>query len=499
MKKAYLLIATILSLLLVNVVKAEEGPFILDFETEIESNRAVLNAGYKDGYITIDYLKNEPSSLIRLYDSKGEIKKEKVIEGKIIKHMAIKDNDIYVVANDYIEKKSKVILLDEKLTITESMGIDGKVIYSKLFSSAGESQIRVVEDEVYLFLEGNESNGIVGILPRDLSDIEYKEVKTYSQMKRYFPIVEVSRLLEDNYPYDPNSRLVFGYKEGKAAVLYANASNCKPFARQQTSGRVLPELEKCYKLNISLVDNKGEMVWTKALPSVYLGFKEVKLVDNYIAAVLYKENGEDIVIYNMDGKIEEIIETEKGFSNIVETEMGFIVVQSKCRNSLLLRRAANKVSAAEGNEALIHIIDNNCCLTGEIKEPKVGEQNAAADIMCMDNHQVYYLYHKIEPKVTSGKGKIEVIDKQKPGKPVEFVITPDEGYVLGKVKVTDAKGKTVVFTSNRFTMPTADVTIEVEFLVANAETKDIAIIGVSIIAILAAAIVFTQYKKLKEN
>ena len=107
------------------------------------------------------------------------------------------------------------------------------------------------------------------------------------------------------------------------------------------------------------------------------------------------------------------------------------------------------------------------------------------------------MYHKIEHKVTQGKGKIQVINKQKPGEPVEFVIRPDEGYVLGLVKVTDANGNTVVFTQNRFTMPTADVIIEVEFLVANAKTADIAIIGVSIIAIIAAGIVFTQYRKIK--
>ena len=109
----------------------------------------------------------------------------------------------------------------------------------------------------------------------------------------------------------------------------------------------------------------------------------------------------------------------------------------------------------------------------------------------------FYLYRNIEPVVTQGKGKVEVIKQQRPGEPVEFVITPDPGYVLGSVKVTDANGNVVYFTSNRFTMPTADVTIEVEFLVANAKTADIAIIGISIIAILAGAIAITHYKKLR--
>ena len=53
---------------------------------------------------------------------------------------------------------------------------------------------------------------------------------------------------------------------------------------------------------------------------------------------------------------------------------------------------------------------------------------------------------------------------------VEFTITPAEGYVLGEVKVTDSRGNTVVFTQNKFTMPSADVTIEVVFLAINPGT-----------------------------
>jgi hypothetical protein len=124
-------------------------------------------------------------------------------------------------------------------------------------------------------------------------------------------------------------------------------------------------------------------------------------------------------------------------------------------------------------------------------------QKEAADLICQGNHQVYYLYRNVETKVTQGKGKIQVVKQQKPGEPVEFIITPDEGYVLGKVKVTDANGKTVVFTSNRFTMPTADVTIEVEFLVANAKTGDVIITTAVLLFILSFVVIMVQKKKIQ--
>ena len=58
---------------------------------------------------------------------------------------------------------------------------------------------------------------------------------------------------------------------------------------------------------------------------------------------------------------------------------------------------------------------------------------------------------------------------------VEFTITPKEGYKLENVKVTDSNGNVVVFKEYKFTMPSADVLIEVTFAVDNPITADIAI------------------------
>ena len=115
--------------------------------------------------------------------------------------------------------------------------------------------------------------------------------------------------------------------------------------------------------------------------------------------------------------------------------------------------------------------------------------------------RIYYFAVTYNIKtVVKGKGNIQ-ISQSVAGKndEVTFTITPEEGYVLGEVRVTDANGKTVVFKNNTFTMPSADVTIEAVFLpVKNPETKDIVIISISILAILAASIVFLNRKKIKE-
>jgi len=78
----------------------------------------------------------------------------------------------------------------------------------------------------------------------------------------------------------------------------------------------------------------------------------------------------------------------------------------------------------------------------------------------------------IETK-TDGHGTVES-EKVKAygGEVIKFTITPNEGYVLGEVKVTDANGNVITFTSNTFTMPNANVLIEATFVLAETQNID---------------------------
>lgn len=111
--------------------------------------------------------------------------------------------------------------------------------------------------------------------------------------------------------------------------------------------------------------------------------------------------------------------------------------------------------------------------------------------------QKYYFIHPIETK-TDGNGKIKVIENSRYGEKVSFVITPNEGYQIDIIKVTDADGNVLTFTDNTFTMPNANVTIEVSFIetVKNSETADIAIFSCIIIIILGVIGTIYSIKKL---
>ena len=106
----------------------------------------------------------------------------------------------------------------------------------------------------------------------------------------------------------------------------------------------------------------------------------------------------------------------------------------------------------------------------------------------------------IEYEITTrveGQGEIKATTKSGPGSGVTFEVTPKPGYVLSVVKVTDAAGNVITFTDYTFTMPSSDVLIEAVFVPSNPNTKDIAIIGVLLLAIGFGLFLIFGTKKIK--
>jgi len=80
-------------------------------------------------------------------------------------------------------------------------------------------------------------------------------------------------------------------------------------------------------------------------------------------------------------------------------------------------------------------------------------------------YTIAYEYELFEVATkTDGNGKIttnKVMGAE--GEVVEFTITPNEGYILKRVVVTNEFGQEIEFTENKFTLPSADVEIYAEF------------------------------------
>lgn len=118
------------------------------------------------------------------------------------------------------------------------------------------------------------------------------------------------------------------------------------------------------------------------------------------------------------------------------------------------------------------------------------------------NTEIYYFEfpYEISTKVT-GNGVVEIeTEKSRAGENIKFVVTPEKGYVLEKVKVTDSDGNVLIFTNYEFTMPTADVIIEAYFIpekIDNPITSDSIVIISAVLLMLFFNIKY--FKKTKNN
>ena len=499
MKKVCLLFGLLLSLLLVNVVYAE-GPYFHDFDTEkFDYLYATLNVEYKGGYLVVDNDYNSSAASIQIYDATGKKIKDKTLGNKIVDEVKVIGENIYLLYEN--RNGTRMIgLYDSSLTLQESIDLESDIWYYEGYYD-GMDYLKEKDGKLFIIVDWDDNDDLViAKLPKDLSDKELITVP-YSQVDNYYPEYEsydkIRSLHEDEYIDNVYS----GTRNGYIAAGYIDRTDCQelPTTNGKSQNNIQRERQACEKIYFELINPSGNSKWRKALGAKYEYVYEARFIDDYVVAIASTETGSSILIYDMNGDLVQEIKTDSSFERIVDTENGFIIAKNTCGYALgawfYTPNPQSKSKSLNGPRVKYTYSNDSCCHTALLVGTSKDKQGEDA---CESYHEVYYVYRHVVPKVTTGKGKIEVVDKQKPGKPVEFVITPDEGYVLGKVKVTDAAGNVVVFTSNRFTMPSADVTIEVEFLVANANTADIAIIGISIITVLAAIIGVTQYKKFKE-
>ncbi len=505
MKKVKLLLFMLCGLLLfVATAKAADGPYIFDWDTNSESNVSLTNnIPFKDGYIiySIKYNNENYSSKIVGYDKSGkEIKT--LTTNNLVVAMVTDDDYAYGL---YITEDEKTILVkyDSKLEKVKEVVISNEEPQYPYFVAYRDPYMSVTDKIAMLNIIDNK----ITVIDKDLN--EKTDVRdTYANYKKYFKeTIELYDAWEEVNPSSygdswadlKNNQFVYTSNENTCPDddIPSNASGHSFNANQS-------EPSHCYKAYITLLDKNYDEIWEKEFDE-YAYFNAVKFVDDYIIVAGVKENSQkgDLLVLDLKGNVLQTISDSSYYESIVDTPRGFIVTETTCPMTLGAIGGLGDLDDVD----LANIPNSNVSdaspLSGIKKDSTKGYLNISPiPIMnCSTKHQVYYLYHKIETKVSSGKGKIEVIGQQKPGEPVTFKITPEKGYVLSKVLVTDSTGKTIVFTNNVFTMPNADVTIEAIFV--KSESKSIINpdtgIGITILftGIALASFAFLLYSKKK--
>ncbi len=483
-KKFYTLFAILISLLVINVVKAA-NIYDLDWQTQYNDGvTAAVGVDFNGGYATVDYTPD--GAIITSHNLRGQKIKEKNIGMYYVYELTAYEDELYVmggIGQDYfIARYDKDFNQIKKISI-------GNVSRVLNFKKAGISILRVDKDNV-LYFDGT-LNKIIK-LDRNLENpVEIN--LTEAVVNEYEPMAIVADSLPNSF-LNLKTITANTISKNSFAIGVKNYSSCDIGAAKEHNN---VGFAPCAITEIYYFDSNGQQKWSKQLND-YDIILELRYIDNYLAVVAVQKNSEkmDILIYDEKGNLVQTISSEAGWMNITDTNAGFMVTEGYCSTFALAG-----ASLVEQQEIRLPIDNLKSALDADLKsESSTGccSMHKGAQGSCVSIHKHYYLVRSIETKVNKGKGTVQVAKSSKPGEPVTFTVTPEPGYVLGEVRVTDANGKVLIFKDYTFTMPNADVLVEAEFLPANPETKDIAIVAIAILALAAGAVIILQRKKLKE-
>ncbi len=436
--------------------------FLHDWDTELKEGLQTKQILYEDklyyeyGYITssieIDYDNSQLNDKLVKYDITSNIVKEKTLKNTILFNVEIQDDYIYALGIKTSSGIPFIFIYNLNLELVEQYFIDissSNLEYIIMNNIYGINTFAVEDNNIYIQL-----NGEVGVFNTDTEQVS--EVTDEEIIKKYFPY-----LLTGSISYDKKD----DYE------VYSGFIRCDKSTRT------------CMQENYVYLMKNNEEVWYKEY-SEYTGIVNVKIVDNYIVG-LGSRYDED------NNKIIEIIVIDMENGEILQK----ITPDATTNNNYIMLEAGEKSFMVN---SVTESTDGNCAIVDStLSTTLMGE--AANSQGCYNlTKEVWYIPLNITTKVIgTGKGKIEAINTARYGEDITFKVTPDNGYILGEVRVTDANGNVVTFTDNTFTMPNADVLIEVTFnLEENSETSDLIL---TICTLLIISVILITYSNRKKN
>lgn len=495
MKKTNYLLAIVMlfcCFLTVHAADENQGPFYFDWENKkIEDSPEMLalfndNIAFKNGSVVIRTVEDDDGqTIITRHDAKGKELATTTLEKTLFFSVIADDTNIFVVVlvdegEEYIQK---VIKLDENLNVVKELlfeeaftpGVDG-MINARVF---GHDILAIKDDYLYVFC-GEE------YMLKTKLDLSKWENMEYSKtlFAKYFPDLSA----EYDLLYVWMDKLMNGNMVGNYLDMEVTTHvyDGKTISSGMRWFNLAPdEPTSPFAGFIRIKDNSGKVIFEEVNKN-YAKIIEARIIGDYVVAVALTEGsvgmsfanspeqlGNDIIVYDMDGKLVQTIETEGSYVFLNEIPSGF---------------AATHVEYCQ-------IVDKGIIFDGLMGTITSSVDSFSSGKICTYNTETYYLSLEIETKVI-GKGKVEAIKDSRKGEVITFKVTPEEGYVLSEIKVTDKNGNVVTFTDYTFTMPNADVTIEAIFNPKNSETSDIAIIATIVIALFGVVVISFNSKKL---
>jgi hypothetical protein len=436
------------------IVKANSDTFALSFATP-EDIFSFETLEYNNGYLVSDY--DGTKGILRHYNYDGELDKEIELDtGRLAPNMFIIDNELYVLTSAVTGANAHILKFDEEYNIVKDANLNKPFFNSPLFS-AYMSFVEQVGDTISIWYRDDSK---LLVINKDLETIQLLDATTANR-ELYAPgLLNRSKLYNPMYPYYPSAiggaEFMYNmnnYYMGVKATKTCDSDNVIYYFQTGDDDSVL--FEDCYYLTFDVYDDDMTMLWSQDIEG-YESIYNAKVVGDYLVAIGVKSTGYTAFIYDMTGNLVQTIDNEYGvlFSYINEIENGFALAD------------------------------------------RCGVYNDAPDPNCYSRHYIY-LFNNVIETTSEGKGNVTVPENAIVGEKVTINIEPEEGYVLGELKVIDEEGKEIPIENNTFIMGLTKVTIIATFVPvnpANPITGNHSIFLFSILAI-ACGFLFVAHKR----
>lgn len=403
-----------------------------------------------DGYILGGYNEDFLAHIVKFNNNGEEVASKTIDDQFTVVALKEKDNKYYAVVLDdnfYIS----VYILDTNLEILDQINTSYYLNDWNDIVYFNDDEINITSLGWYQYegIASEDSEYLLMSFDYDLNYelIEYSENSwedNIEKLMNYFPYDYY--LLFSNYSFNYGVPIMADSNEELSVVVGKISPN-------DNSGTF-----------IFLYDENGDVINYRNIKGVAWWYTDVLIVDNYIYAV--GNNYNYIDVYDFEGELVKQIDVKDLYPDKDNIHISVDTI-AKADNGFVA-------------SYVICDVEDGCAVN------------------CKDAILKYQGPYNVYTK-TDGNGTVTISkDKNYSGDNVTFVITPNEGYVLGAVKVTDSKGNVLTFTDYVFSMPDANVTIEVSFVkenpIINPETADIWFF-LGVIAIISFSLLIYFRKK----
>jgi len=463
---------------------------------------------YNDGYIAVGFKGDDMAAFV--LDSDGEYVKEVNLNN----HSRGKAKRIFEVSDGYV-----IISVAGPDVVATKLNSNLKYQYEEYYNADGDFEWGTdlyaikAEDKIYMWNSNQYESGILVFDNEsgEISSIRLSKVPqpTRQVLSGYFEVQEY----ENCHNYTASST-DYSQASGKlvATPLLGTYNYCIIFEHPYKDGYI-------FGLNGDgkglLVRYEDDELFTKTFNNFFLK-DGVRFRNNIIiTGVNYNTDESQLLVINESGKtlettpISDYVDGEDFVpEHLIPTKNGFALTGSvKYCNTVGLLEHEGLEEDANTNKKVMptNLVDEKeppAKPDGEPpKKPEGDKQDGEvldAEEGCYDDKILYFSADYLVETKTDGNGEVKASRvRANDGDAIEFTVTPKEGYVLGEVKVTDANGNVLTFTDYKFTMPSADVTIEATFIPINPNTNSISVTLIVILSIIFGIGLIIAIKKFK--